>query len=318
MTKSVVYFNRYTGREETEQIYGEKPMRWVYETATGRLALRLLVRRAFFSRWFGWRMRRPSSRARIAPFIREYGLDAAEFADAPSDFASFDAFFSRKLKPAARPIAHGTDGTDGDGTDPVAVFPADGRHLGFQDVSTVRAIYAKGQTFDLPALLGDAALAQRYRHGTLVCSRLCPVDYHRFHFPLAGTPAAAHPLNGWLYSVNPVALRRNIAWLWENKRSRITLDAGPWGAVTLIVIGATNVGSMTFTYGTGVPVPKAAEAGFFSFGGSFVATLFEAGKIRLADDLLRETAAGRELYARMGDTLGRRAADGDNAPRQTQ
>ncbi|MDR2863439.1 MAG: phosphatidylserine decarboxylase [Puniceicoccales bacterium] len=293
MSKSVVYFNRHANREETEHIYGGGPLRWIYETAPGRLALWLLVRRAIFSKLFGWWMRRPASRARIAPFIREYGLDAHEFEDAPETFRSFDDFFSRRLKPEARPVA-----------DTPVVFPADGRHLGFQDASNVPVIYAKGQSFDLAALLGDTALAERYRHGTLVCSRLCPVDYHRFHFPLDGTPGAPQLLNGWLYSVNPIALRLNISRLWQNKRWRITLDAGLHGRVTLVVIGATNVGRTTFTYPEGIPAPKAGEMGYFSFGGSFMITLFEAGKIRLSDDLLRETAAGRELYARMGSALG--------------
>ncbi|MDR3229757.1 MAG: phosphatidylserine decarboxylase [Puniceicoccales bacterium] len=294
-SEPVVFFNRHTGGVETEKIYGEKPMRWVYETAAGRLALLPLVRRAFFSRWFGRRMRRPESRAKIAPFIRDFALDPAEFADAPDSFASFDEFFSRRLKPSARPLAP---------DDTTATLPADGRHLGFQDVAQTAAVYAKGQRFDLPALLGDVALAERYQHGTLVCSRLCPTDYHRFHFPIAGTPAAPRLVNGWLYSVNPIALRRNLALLWENKRQIVALDAGVFGTVLLIVIGATNVGSTTFTYRAGAAVAKGAEAGFFSFGGSFVATLFEPEKIRLAPDLLRETANGRELYAKMGTPLG--------------
>ncbi len=295
VNEPVQYLNRYTNRVETEQIYGEGPMRWVYETRSGRLALWLLVRRAFFSRWYGWRMRQPGSRARIRRFIEKYELNAEEFAESAESFRSFDEFFSRKLRPEARPILGGTGRV---------VFPADGRHLGFQDVDAVRAIYAKGQRFDLAALLGDPALAERYRGGALVCSRLCPVDYHRFHFPVAGMAGRARLINGWLYSVNPVALRRQANYLWENKRQCVQIETAEGGVVTLVVIGATNVGSMTFTYPENGCVKQGAEAGFFSFGGSFVATLFEPGKIRLADDLVRETGAGRELYARMGDLLG--------------
>lgn len=295
VNEPVQYFNRYTNRIETEQIYGEGPMRWVYETRLGQMALWLLVRRAFFSHWYGWRMRRIGSRGRICPFIEKYGLDAAEFADDLDAFGSFDAFFSRRLRPEARPIDAGLRGV---------VFPADGRHLGFQNVDEVEAIYAKGQRFDLAALLGGEAAAERYRGGALVCSRLCPVDYHRFHFPVTGMAREARLLNGWLYSVNPVALRRQVKYLWQNKRQCVQIEAGACGVVTLVVIGATNVGSMTFTYPENGYVERGTEAGFFSFGGSFVATLFEPGKIRLAEDLLRETQAGRELYAHMGDLLG--------------
>jgi phosphatidylserine decarboxylase len=297
VSEPVTYFNRHTEKVETEQIYGEKPMRWVYETVLGRLALWALVRRTFFSRWYGWRMRRPGSRARINPFIAKYGLDPREFAEEVGSFRSFDDFFSRRLNPAARPLAEG---------DEVAVFPADGRHLGFSDASAVKQIYAKGQVFDLPSLLGDTALAEKYRHGAIICSRLCPVDYHRFHFPAAGIPAEAHLLNGWLYSVNPVALRMNAGYLWENKRQRLILKTKEWGDIAILVIGATNVGSTTFTYHAGNHVSKGEEMGYFSFGGSFMVTLFEPGKIQLANDLLRESANGRELYARMGSILGRK------------
>ncbi|MDR1497774.1 MAG: phosphatidylserine decarboxylase [Puniceicoccales bacterium] len=295
MSPPIVYFNRHTEREETECVYGEKPLRWVYGSAPGRVALWLLVRRTFFSRWFGWRMRRRASHSRILPFIKQYKLDPAQFASPVANFRSFDEFFSRKLKADARPI---------DRADALAVFPADGRHLGFQDASATAFIHAKGRRFDLSALLGDDALAARYQHGALICSRLCPVDYHRFHFPVAGIPSPVRLINGWLYSVNPIALRRNLAYLWENKRAILTLDAGKWGIVTHVIIGATNVGSMSFTYPAGTPAEKGDEMGFFSFGGSFVATLFEPGKITLAPDLLRETNAGRELYAHFGSVLG--------------
>jgi len=305
-SEPVVFFNRHTHSVETERIYGERPLRWVYETALGRVALAVLVRRAVFSRWFGWRARRAASRAKIAPFIREFGLDADEFAQPPESYASFDDFFSRRLKPAARPLDAAS-----------VVFPADGRHLGFQDVSQISAVYAKGQRFDLPAFLGDPALAERYRGGALVCSRLCPTDYHRFHFPVAGIPAAPRLVNGWLYSVNPIALRRNLAALWENKRALIALDAGGLGTVLLVVVGATNVGSFTFTHRSGEAVAKGEECGFFSFGGSFVATFFERGKVCLAADLVRETAAGRELYVKMGGALGEAATGGAGVLKET-
>lgn len=291
----IVYLNRHTGREEVEAVYGEGALRRVYETALGRLSLAAMVRRAWFSRVYGWHADRRASAAKVGPFIARYGLDVAEFAAPPESYATFNEFFFRKLKPGARPIA---------GDDSVATLPADGRHLGFQDAAETPFVYAKGQRFDLPALLGDAALAERYRHGALVCSRLCPVDYHRFHFPAAGTPGEPRLINGFLYSVNPIALRRNLAYLWENKRKIVRLRTERFGEVLLIPVGATNVGGMVETYAPDAPVAKGDEFGYFRFGGSYVVTLFEPGRIRLADDLVAATKSGRELYARMGTPLG--------------
>jgi len=291
---AIEYFNRRAGRVEREQVYGAAWLRWTYGNPLGRLALELVAKRAFFSRWYGWRMDRPASRARVRPFIREFGVDTGEFADAPESFATFNEFFHRRLKPGARPLEGGEDS---------AVFPADGRHLGFPDVSRVDGVFVKGQHFDLPALLGDAELAASYAQGTLVLSRLCPVDYHRFHFPVAGVPGEPRLLNGPLYSVNPMALRRNLAYLWQNRRMLTALETERFGRVLLIEIGATNVGSIVQTFSPGQPVARGAEKGFFKFGGSSTITLFQPGQVKLADDLIANSARQRELYARMGEGM---------------
>ncbi len=291
----ITFFNRTTGRLEQEQIYGEAPLRFAYQNPAGRAMLELIVKRALFSRWYGWRMDKPASRARVQPFIAKYGLDPAEFADAPDSYASFNEFFCRKLKPGARPVAADPD---------AVVFPADGRHLGFQNVAEAPGVFVKGQRFDIPTLLGSAELGARYREGTLVLSRLCPVDYHRFHFPCAGTPGTPRLINGPLYSVNPIALRRRLAYLWENKRAITELTTPSLGTVLLIEVGATNVGSIIQTMTPGAPVAKGAEKGCFKFGGSSTITLFEPGKVRLAADLIAHSAEQREIYARMGETMG--------------
>ncbi len=294
-TDIIKFFNRYTGRVEQEQVYGAAWMRWTYCNPFGRLALETFVKRPFFSRWYGWHMDRSVSRGKVLPFIRNFGLDVNEFADPPESFRTFNEFFYRRLKPGARPID----------SDPAAVvFPADGRHLGFPDASKINGVFVKGQRFDLARLLGNADLAVRYARGPLVLSRLCPVDYHRFHFPLAGRPSETTLLNGPLYSVNPIALRRNLAYLWENRRTLTTLETGKFGPVLLLEIGATNVGSIVQTYRPGTSVTKGDEKGYFRFGGSSTLLLFEPGRVRLSEDLLEQSRNQRELYARVGDRLG--------------
>jgi phosphatidylserine decarboxylase len=291
----IEFFNRYTGHVEREAVYGEAPLRFAYENPVGRLALELFVKRRLFSRWYGWRMDQAASKARVLPFIEKYGLAAEDFADAPESFATFNEFFYRKLKPTARPIDPASD---------AVIFPADGRHLGFPDVSQIDGIFVKGQKFSIQDLVGDPRLAERFAQGTLVLSRLCPVDYHRFHFPADGVPGKLRLLDGLLYSVNPIALRRRVAYLWENKRTLTLLETEKLGTVILMEIGATNVGSIKQTYAENQLTLKGAEKGFFEFGGSSTILLFEPGRIQLAADLQRESAQQRELYARMGDRLG--------------
>lgn len=290
----IQFFNRHTGRVENEVVYGENFVRWTYHRPLGRLALHLFAKRALFSRWYGWRMKRPASRAKIAPFIRQYGVDPAEMADDPASFTCFNDFFVRRLKPAARPIDAHAD---------ALVFPADGRHLGFQNVAEAGGVFVKGQRFDIDRLLDDTGLAGNYRHGTLVLSRLCPIDYHRFHFPAGGVPSPATVVNGPLFSVSPIALRRNLAYLWTNKRAITRLDTERFGQVLLLEIGATCVGSIRQSFEANRPVLKGQEKGWFEFGGSSTITLFEPGRVQLADDLIAQTRQCRELYARMGDRM---------------
>ncbi len=292
--EAIRYFNRHTQALETEQVYGEAFLRWVYGNPLGAAALHTLVKRGFFSTWYGRRMSRPESAQRIAPFIAEYGLDPTDFADSPDAFGSFNEFFFRKLRPEARPVDEDSHSV---------VFPADGRHLGFERASAIQGVFVKGQKFDLASLLGDSKLAAQYADGALVLSRLCPVDYHRFHFPVAGTADESRLIDGPLFSVSPIALRKNLSYLWTNKRAITALHTERIGTVLLLEIGATCVGSIHQTFTPGKLVGKGAEKGYFAFGGSSTITLFEPGAIRLAEDLRDHSSSQIELYARMGSAM---------------
>lgn len=291
----IQFFNRYTGEVETEVVYGESWLRFVLFNPFGQLALHVVAKRAWFSRWYGWRMSRPGSAARVRPFIDQYDIAEGEHVKAADAFSSFNDFFYRKLKPEARPV---------DAADDSVVFPADGRHLGFAKASEVEGVFVKGQRFDLVRLLDDAELAERYADGAAVFSRLCPVDYHRFHFPVAGVPGNARWINGPLYSVNPLALRDRLAILWENKRYVTEIETEQLGRVVMLEIGATNVGSVHHTFVPTRPVAKGEEKGYFAFGGSATLTIFEPGRIQLAADMLEHSAQQRELYAKVGDSMG--------------
>jgi phosphatidylserine decarboxylase len=289
------YFHRAKQVVETEQVYGGDWLRWTYGTGLGRFALHALVKRAVVSRYYGWKMSQRGSAHRVLPFIVDYHLDVDEFAKKPYSFKTFNEFFYRALKPGARPVAEG---------ERTAVLPADGRHLALQNVDTAAGFYAKGQRFDLKSFLGSGELAREFAGGSLLISRLCPVDYHRFHFPVAGAPGEPRLINGFLYSVSPVALRQNLAYLWQNKRLVTLVESPVFGKVAVCEIGATMVGSIVQTHVPGRAVAKGEEKGLFKFGGSCVVTIFQPGKIRFDADLVKSGAEGLEVYARMGERLG--------------
>lgn len=295
MENAIQYFNRARAQIETEAIYGEGFLRWAYGNPLGRMTVELAVKRSWFSRWYGWQMSRRSSRGRILPFIDTYGLDSSEFAEPVDAYESFNAFFYRKLRPEARPVV----------SDPrIAVFPADGRHLALPDIDAVETFYIKGQRFDRGSFLADPLLAETFKGGAMLISRLCPVDYHRYHFPVSGVADAPVLINGPLYSVSPLALRRKLAILWANKRVRTRIESPVFGTVLVLEIGATCVGSIQGTFSPG-RVEKGQEKGYFAFGGSCVVTLFQAGRIQFDSDLVEHSAQATELYARMGEHCGR-------------
>ncbi|MGD1029924.1 MAG: archaetidylserine decarboxylase [Opitutaceae bacterium] len=293
-TAAVRYFDRTTRTLKTEKIYGETWLRLIYGNPAGRLAAWLLVRRAVLSSVYGWKMKKRSSALRVLPFIVKYDIDVEEFAKSAFDYKSFNDFFCRALKPSARPIAPG---------ERVAVIPADGRHLAFPNVDLADGFYAKGERFSLADLFGDFGAAL-YAGGSMLISRLCPVDCHHFHFPVSGVPDESRSLPGSLYSVNPIALRRNIRYLVSNKRQVTVIRSPGFGTVAMVEIGATNVGGIQQCFTPGKEVAKGDEKGFFSFGGSCVITIFEKGRIAFDSDLAEQSAGQIETFARMGDRLG--------------
>ncbi len=293
--QALLYYDRYERDLKPEGIYGEKPLRWAYETALGRLCLEGMIKRRWFSRLYGRWADTAGSAKEIAPFIERFGVRTDEFIDHPATFHTFNEFFYRRLKPDARPLATG---------EKTISFPADGRHFYLPDLSRESHLYAKGQRLKLSRLLGDEALAARFACGSAVLSRLCPTDYHRFHFPLAGECGAPRLINGALYSVNPIALSRRLGYLCENKR-RITRVTRPdIGEYLFLEIGATNVGSIVDTCPPGSAVGRGAEKGYFRFGGSMTIIMFPEGVFSPSPDLAAQSAVGIELYARMGDAMG--------------
>lgn len=300
--ESIQFFNRYTKVVETEKVYGEKWLRLGYENPVGRLFVWMAGRRAILSWWYGRKMNKRVSALQIIPFIANYNIDVDEFAKSPFDFKTFNEFFYRALKPGARPIAEG---------ERVAVFPADGRHLILPDVEATPGFYVKGRSFTLAALFNDparpqesAALAAKFAGGAMVISRLCPVDYHRFHFPVDGAMSEPRVINGHLYSVSPIALRRNLAYLPQNKRVLTLIESPVFGTVAMFEVGATNVGTIRQTFVPGRPAVKGEEKGLFAFGGSCVITIFQRGRMRFDADLLVPSANHMETYAKMGDRMG--------------
>ena len=300
----ITYLDRTTGRVESEEVYGAKALDILYGDTLlarlfGRTALHLFVKWPFFSWLYGYLQRLPRSVKKIRPFIDKFQVDESEFAQPVSSYASFNDFFTRKLKPSARPIAAGKD---------LAVIPADGRYLFYPAISSADGFVVKGKKFNLTSLLRDKGLASRYQNGAMVLARLCPSDYHRYHFPVDCRPGKTLLVNGPLYSVNPLAVRKRVELLAENRRTLCELQSESFGLLLFLEVGATCVGSIHHTYTPGQFYEKGDERGFFSFGASTLILLFEEGRIRFDEDLLAASQQHLEVRCLMGQPMGRAAS----------
>jgi phosphatidylserine decarboxylase len=289
--KEIYFIDRKTQERRKEKIYCESALRFLYGSPLGRVINEGLSKSPLFSKLFGWWQRCPHTKRKIAPFVSEYGINAAECEYPLEDYPSFDAFFSRRLKKEARPLGSGV------------VCPADGRYLFYQNIADCDGFIVKGKKFSLEKLLANPTLASQYTDGSMALVRLAPSDYHRFHFPQDCLPGPAMLINGPLYSVNPLAVRQNIDLHIENKRMVTQLKTPQQGTILIIEIGATSVGSIHQTYTPNQPYKKGDEKGYFSFGGSSISLLFEANRIQFAPDLISNSMHHTETLCLFGQSL---------------
>lgn len=288
--------DRQSGRLEDEPVFGEGALGFFYEHPLGKRLFAAALSRPWFSRLYGAWQDLPGSRRRIGPFIEAYGVAMDEVETPPGGFASFNAFFTRTLKPGARPFP----------ADPTLLAsPADGRVLVHPALGPEAALTIKGVSLPLSALLGSPEAAARYAGGAVVVVRLAVQDTHRFHFPFDAVAGPAAFIAGRLHSVGPQALRAVPDLYLRNQRAVTMLDAPGWGRVAYVEVGALTVGRIRQTYEPG-PVTAGQEKGYFAFGGSTLVLAFEPGRVQLDADLLQDSEAGVEVKVRAGEPLGRR------------
>jgi phosphatidylserine decarboxylase len=300
-------FDRQSGLLLTEHIpnYVKVALKAMYRSGFGqRMTETAAVRKMLVaqSRAEGAKMNQPASRAKILPFIKEHQLDPSTFRLPVDAFENFNAFFYRQLKEGSRPIAAPEN-------DAVAVSPADCRMTVFKSVFDATVVWIKGSEFTVEKLLGAQrapALSSLFAGASLVIARLAPQDYHRFHAPVTGVVTKVTPIDGTLYTVNPIAVRQPVNVYTENSRVLIEIETTHFGTVVMIAVGATLVGSISLLAHVvpGCTIRRGEDIGYFAFGGSTTLLLFQAGRIKLDDDLVEKSALPMEVLVRVGSQIG--------------
>ena len=296
-SRPIQYVDGETGDLCEEAVYGGAWIRWMYGTRLGRL-ISTLAALPPFSRIYGWLQDRPSSAKKIAPFIEQFDIRMADFlpedgASADAPYSSFNAFFTRSVAPGARPFVE----------EDAFPAPCDARYFGYAALNDDVAIPVKGSCFKASALLGNGEWAGAFEGGPAFIARLCPVDYHRFHFPDDGEILASWRIPGVLHSVNPWALAERDDIFMINEREVSILETARFGRLAYVEVGATCVGRIVQTH-EGKTFRRGDEKGMFLFGGSTVIVIGQPGRWQVDPEIEERTHLGVETYLKMGSRLG--------------
>lgn len=186
-------------------------------------------------------------------FVGRYGVNMSEAAQPDiGSYASFNDFFTRALKPDARPLARAD-----------LICPVDGAISQFGVIERDQIFQAKGHHYSTTALVGgDAALAAQFQDGSFATLYLSPRDYHRIHMPCDGRLIRMIHVPGDLFSVNPATARGVPGLFARNERVVCVFDSSegaPPRPFVLVLVGATIVGSMATVWHGVVNPPRVAQ-----------------------------------------------------------
>ncbi len=225
-----------------------------------------------------WRMPRPLLGAFLRRYIAFYGVDMSEVAEPLDSFPTFNAFFTRKLREGARPVAREPG---------LVVAPADSLLHTMGPVPGDALIdQIKGRTYPVGALLGSPEEAAAFTGGVHTTLYLSPSMYHRVHSPVDGAIRSWRYIPGRLFPVNAVAVRHVEGLFTVNERVSIVIDSPDLGPVAVVLVGAANVGRISLAFdplitNTGgalryvkppqpIPVKRGDELGAFNLGSTVV------------------------------------------------
>ncbi len=224
-------------------------------------------------------------------FAESNNIDMFDYED--KTYASFNEFFTRKIKPGRR---HFTP------DDSKVVSPADGKVSAYE-ITHSNIFVIKNSVYSIESLLRDRKLAKKYQGGTALIIRLSVDDYHRYIYPVRGVKSRDRSIKGFLNTVNPVA-NRYVSVYKENSRTYCMIRTPKLGDVIQMEVGALMVGKITnHNPHGGYRVAQGEEKGYFEFGGSTIVLLLEKDKAKACGDLIKNTLEGYETKVRQGEVL---------------
>ena len=268
----------------------EKPLNFLYGTTLGRLLLKPLTAR-WVSRLAGAFLSTPLSKGFIKSFIQKNGIDMSQFEEVT--YRSYNEFFSRKIKPEARPMD----------MDPKHLISPCDCKLTALSIGEDTVFTLKHTPYTVSSLLKNEELADRFRGGTALIFRLCVDDYHRYCYTADGEKTEQVRIPGAFHTVNPIA-NDFFPIYKENTREYCLLDTDAFGQILVMEVGALLVGRIVNHQSGIARVTRGAEKGYFQFGGSTIVMLLPPNAAAIDQDILEASQKGLETVVRYGEKIG--------------
>ncbi|MBT3983698.1 MAG: phosphatidylserine decarboxylase [Bacteriovoracaceae bacterium] len=294
----IKFFNRYTQKVEEEKVYGSELIHWLYNSNTGSFLSDIICRYPI-SQAYGFLQSTRGSSKKVDRFVQEFNINIDEYlpsnaAVSGKPYGSFNEFFIRRFKEGKRSFPE----------DPTKMGAfSEARYLGWEKITDDLEFPLKGHTMTAEAVLAREGVSKPFIGGPMMIARLCPVDYHRYHYPDSGTTGEEYRVSGRLHSVNPIALKYKGDTFATNERAVSILNTENFGKIAYVEVGATLVGKIVQSHPVSKPFNRGDEKGYFLFGGSTVVIFGEPGKWKPSEDILSNTKDRVETYIKLGDTV---------------
>ncbi len=265
---------------------------FLYTTPVGRGLLSILISPAV-SQAAGKVMNSGVSSLAVPGFIKSHDIDVSEFEK--TSFSSYNDFFTRKLKPDARPFEI---------DDEALISPCDARLTLYPIMKGSRFWIKQGQ-YTLRSLLRDEKLAKKFEGGILWQLRLSVDDYHRYIYPVNGRRSCERTIHGLFHTVQPIALEHCPVYK-ENTRKYCLIKTKELGTVLMMEVGAMMVGRITNHDDMPGEVTCGEEKGYFEFGGSTIILLTQKDTVVPRRDIVYRSVSGCEALIKQGEKIARK------------
>jgi phosphatidylserine decarboxylase len=299
--EEIQYFNRSKDMMEVEKVYGDAFIKLLYQSSAGKMLSPIFANK-LLSKAYGQLQSSMVTQLKVPKFVKnfkinldEYEAGSVEVENKELSYKNFNEFFIRKFKKGKRKFVQDLN-----------ILPAccEARYFGYEKIDDEVLVPVKGKFLNATQLIGDAKKAAPFEGGSLVIARLCPVDYHRYHYPDSGKTIESFPIHGQFHSVNPIALKNRPDIFIANERRVSILETKNFGKLAYIEVGAAMVGKIIQSHDEGKSFRRGQEKGYFLFGGSTVIVIGEQGRWTPSEDIVTNTRNGIETYLQLGEAMG--------------